>query len=129
MQDHDLGPTGTGAVIADIGGDRGALVLYAPESMVGSEIEIGPTDGDVKTHVAVRERRVGQNRLFAAFYPSVGAGEYVVWNLNSHPAGMVTIVGGEVAELWISVPANSRDPRGFTTSHRAGTAERGLRGL
>ncbi len=90
------GPTGAGAVIADIGGDRGALVLYTPDALAGAEIEISPRDTEVRTHVAVLERRVGRRPVFAAFYASLAAGEYTVWNLEGKPAGVVTIAGGEV---------------------------------
>ncbi len=30
------GPTSAGAVIADIGGGRGALILYVPEALAGA---------------------------------------------------------------------------------------------
>lgn len=115
-ENNDLGPTGAGAVVADIGGDRGALVLYTPESMVGAEIEVSLAAGGVRTHVAVRERRAGTERRFAAFYPSLVAGEYVVWDASAHPAGTVTIVGGEVAELSASLTDRAHIPHRFTLS-------------
>ncbi len=117
-EDNCVGPTRTGTVMADVGGDRGALVLYTPASMVGAEIEISPVNGGMKTHVAVRERLVSENRLYAAFYPSLPAGIYVVWGLDSRPAGKVTIVGEEVAELSIGGPAGGDGAAGFTISPR-----------
>ena len=36
---------GQGAVLLDIGGDVGALVVTMPPSMVGAEIEIAPAGG------------------------------------------------------------------------------------
>ncbi|MBJ7596417.1 MAG: phospholipase [Candidatus Dormibacteraeota bacterium] len=117
MAEHnDLGPTGAGSVVANIGGDRGALVLYTPESMVGAEIEVSLAAGGVRTHVAVRERRAGAERQFAAFYPTLVAGEYVVWDASSRPTGMVTIVGGEVAELSVRITDRARGQHHFSLS-------------
>ncbi len=116
-EDNCLGPTRTGTVVADIGGDRGALVLYTPASLVGAEIEISPVDGGAKTHVAVRERLVGETCLYAAFYPSLSAGSYVVWTLDSRPAGTITIVAEEVAERSLRVPVGD-GAQGFSISPR-----------
>ena len=40
MTEHAYGPTGAGTVMLDLGPDTGALVLYTPADLVGSEIEI-----------------------------------------------------------------------------------------
>jgi hypothetical protein len=39
---------GQGAVLLDIGGDVGALVVLMPESAVGLEVEIRPLDGQAR---------------------------------------------------------------------------------
>jgi hypothetical protein len=74
-----LGPSGTASVMTDIGGDRGAAVLYVPEELAGPEIEIRPVgtpwDG---THTGVRERHVGASVIWAAFFGSLAAGRYEV---------------------------------------------------
>lgn len=93
------GPTGAGAVIADIGGDRGALVLRTPDAMAGDEIELSPEGSDVRTHVAVLERRVGDKVFFAALYPSLLAGEYTIWKSDSRPACTASVVGGQVTTV------------------------------
>ncbi len=92
------GPTGAGAVIADIGGGRGALALYFPKTMAGAEIEISPQDSGVRTHVAVLERRLADRTLFAAFYHSLDAGDHTVWDPDGSAAGIVTITSGAVTE-------------------------------
>lgn len=108
------GPTGAGAVIADIGGDRGALVLHTPDALAGAEIEISAVGSEqTRTHVAVLERRVGQARAFAAFYPALTAGEYTVWNTDGEPAGVVTVTAGEVTDAWIDAAPSGGGPRGF----------------
>lgn len=99
MTEEAHGPTGAGAVIADIGGDRGALVLRAPDAMAGAEIEVSRRGSDVRTHVAVLERRIGDERFFAAFYPSLPAGQYTIWKSDFRPACTATVVGGEVTTV------------------------------
>ncbi len=72
-----LGPSGQASVMTDIGGDRGAVVLYVPEELAGLEIEIRPVglpwDG---THTAVRERHLGASVIWAACFGSLAAGRY-----------------------------------------------------
>jgi hypothetical protein len=94
------GPSGVGSVLADIGGDVGAAILYVPENLTGLEIEIRPLghewDG---THVAVRERQLGDTALQAAFFGSLRAGRYEVRVRGDAAHSVVLeINGGEVAE-------------------------------
>lgn len=87
-------------VVLDIGGDVGALILYVPPALSGAEIEISRCGSDEpRTHVAVHERRVGQQDVFAAVYGSLRAGEYTLWREPTTPAETVLIAGGEVTEL------------------------------
>ena len=55
--ERGLGPSGEGSVVLDIGGDRGAAIIFAPDRMAGEELEIRPVgqpwDG---VHTAVRRR-------------------------------------------------------------------------
>jgi hypothetical protein len=95
------GPSGPASVMADIGGDIGAAVLYTPETLLGSEIEIRPAghewDG---THTAVRERRLRDSVRYAGYFASLGAGRYEV-RLRGDTSCQVELVvrGGEVAEV------------------------------
>ena len=114
VEQNDLGPTARAQSLAA----TSALVLYAPESMIGAEIEISPAGGGAKRHVAVRERRTGATCLCAALCPSLEAGEYFVWNLASTPAGTVRIAGGAVTELSIDIPTLVADPQRFSLSSR-----------
>ena len=46
---HDENPhAGQGSVLLDIGGDIGALVVVAPEWMLGHEVEIAPAGRGVR---------------------------------------------------------------------------------
>jgi hypothetical protein len=88
-------------LILDIGGSIGALSIVTGADREELEVEISPIGADPRhhrTHNVVRARRVGANTIYAALFPSVPAGEYVVWHDESTPAGTVTITGGEVAE-------------------------------
>jgi hypothetical protein len=61
----------------DIGPGRGALVVYAPQSLLGEEIEIRPHGEDwAGAHTAVRARHVGDRVLHAGVFGSLAAGRY-----------------------------------------------------
>ena len=102
----------------DIGGEVGALILYAPAELSGAEIEVSGTGS--RTHSIVRERRVDQSAngrrtagrhaapsgpgdaaVYAAVYPGLPAGLYTIWRDAQTPAGTVKVEGGQVASwLW-----------------------------
>jgi hypothetical protein len=102
MDPHTLAPTRDATVVADIGGDVGALVLSTAPEMCGVEIEIEPLGRpDRRTHVAVRERQLVTGPVYAAFYPALAAGEYAL--LLPDGRRPVTIEGGSVTEVaWSS---------------------------
>lgn len=94
------GPTDDGAVVLDVGGDVGALVVTTGEGWVGAEIELSPVGAEHgRLHVAVRERRGTGRSRFAAVFPALDAGDYVVWGRSERPVATVTVVGGQVAQL------------------------------
>jgi hypothetical protein len=95
-----LGPSSQASVMTDIGGDRGAAVLYVPEELAGLEIEIRPVgapwDG---THTAVRERHLGASVIWAAFFGSLAAGRYEVRVKGDQERDFELLVeGGHVTE-------------------------------
>lgn len=111
---------GQGAVLLDIGGDVGALVVAMPESMVGLEVEIRPLDArpvhlpvhphdhphvhphvhphDHLAHVAVVARPVGGGRLPSLVFPDLGAGRYELFEKGRSEAVAlrVEVIGGAV---------------------------------
>jgi Trk K+ transport system NAD-binding subunit len=97
MHDHTTAPSGDGTVVVDIGDDVGALVLYTTAAEHGSEIDIERADTGHRSHVAVRERRLAAGTAFAAVYPALAAGDYLL----HLPTGArpVTISGGTVNEV------------------------------
>ena len=103
--EHRYGPTGSGTVMLDLGGDTGALIIYTGREQHGREIEISPADGAAgpRTHAAVRERIVRDGVFHSAVYPDLAAGVYTVWWDAGTPAGAISVTGGEVAEfVWPS---------------------------
>ncbi|MGS2614360.1 phospholipase [Micromonospora sp. LZ34] len=98
MDEHAYGPSETGSVVLDLGGDTGALIIYTGRDLHGREIEISRADAP-RTHSAVRERRVRDGTFHSAVYPDLPLGLYTVWWDDRTPAGAVTVSGGSVAEF------------------------------
>lgn len=87
MNPHLSGPSGRGTVVLDLGAEVGALILYTPASMDGDEIDV---NGPVSTHSMVRRRDVGTEPVYAAVYPELPEGEYVIGGAH------VAVVGGQI---------------------------------
>lgn len=106
MTQHSLGPSESGSVVLDLGGDSGALIIYTGPELHGREIEISRADGDgPRTHSAVRERHVRDGVFHSAVYPDLPAAVYTVWWDDRRSAGAISVTGGAVAEfVW---PASS----------------------
>src|SRR5947207_15613894 len=88
----------TEPAVLDIGQDIGALVIYTREQFRGKEIQVSlqGTNSARMVHTAVWERRFNGWVAFAGIYPSLPAGDYIIW---THPSREVSIVGGSVAEI------------------------------
>jgi hypothetical protein len=96
MHEHPLPPSGDGSVLLDIGGDVGALVLHVLPELDGQEIDLFRAGTSTPLmHSAVRRRDVLGGSLYAAVYPSVPAGDYLLEG-SSQP---VRVDGGLVTEL------------------------------
>jgi hypothetical protein len=80
----------------------GALMVHVGPDMVGAEIGISPVDpstGSAHTHTDVRERQLGTLSTYAAVFPSLVAGDYLLDDPRGGPPRPVTISGGRVAQL------------------------------
>jgi hypothetical protein len=113
---------GQGAVLLDIGGEVGALVVTMPASMVGAEVEIRPLRGAAGSgahhghhhgdhhgehhhgdhehlaHVAVVARPVAGGEVPSLVFPELPDGGYELF-AKGQPAAVslrVDVVGGEV---------------------------------
>ena len=101
------GPSGEGTVVLDIGGTRGAVIVFTPPSLATFEIEIRRAgarwDG---THTGIRRRDLRDALAYAGVFGSLEAGPYQL-RLRALPADStesttvldVTVVGGEVTQL------------------------------
>ena len=99
---HEHGPARVHVedAVLDIGGDIGALILYADESYREREVEISPVGDDARrTHTAIHERIVGGRAVFAGLFPDLKAGTYRLWADDPALPDRVTVIGGEVATV------------------------------
>jgi hypothetical protein len=89
-------------VALDIGGGRGALVLYPGERFRGREIEISMVDGSGRrVHTGVHERATRTQSTLTAIFGSLPAGDYVVWEDAVTRGPVVSVPDGGVAELTV----------------------------
>jgi hypothetical protein len=89
------------ALVLDIGGDTGALLVYADETCLGAEIDLSP-DGSPRSHhvhTMIRRRRAIDREFVVGVYPGLTAGAYTVWGIDGGPLGRVVVTGGAVAEF------------------------------
>ena len=100
---HDVGigtPASSASVALDIGGGRGALIIYPSERYRGLEIEISAADGEEKrVHTGVHDRSSGASSTLTAIFGSLRAGQYVIWDAEASAAETVTVPDGAVAEV------------------------------
>lgn len=86
------------SLVLDIGGEIGALVLYATEECLGWEIDLTPR-GQPQSHLMhtmIRRRRSFDRQFIVGVYPELAEGPYVVWGVDGRPLGDVDVVGGQV---------------------------------
>ena len=98
MTEHHVDRIHPESIVLDIGQNIGALILYTSRDLRGREIEVSK-NGTKRVHVEVLERVVNGETVFAAAYPELEEGEYVVWGDDSIPLDRVTVVGGAIATL------------------------------
>lgn len=113
---EDNSHAGRGAVLLDIGGDVGALVVVTPAALAGVEVEARPVgpgrhrhdhDHDHRhghlEHVAVLPRPVPAGGLVhSAVFPALPAGRYELYERPAGPVRLtVEVTGGAVTDaVW-----------------------------
>ena len=104
MEHGTLEPAAECASVAlDIGGGRGALVLYPSERFRGQEIEISRADGHGhRVHTGVHERTTEAQSRLTAIFGSLPVGEYVVWEDAETAGPVVTVPDGAVVEVTLT---------------------------
>jgi len=95
-----LGATASCASVAlDVGPGRGALVLYPGERFRDHEIEISRAGSEHRVHTGVHDRLAANGARLTAIFGSLAAGEYVIWEDATTPAGTTTVHEQAVAEV------------------------------
>jgi hypothetical protein len=93
-------PDNADNLILDIGADTGALIIHAAMDHDQAEIEISPAGSvQARAHNIVRRRETVSGAVYAAVFPALTAGDYVVWRDAATPAGTVVVHGGRVASF------------------------------
>ena len=88
------------AVVLDIGGDLGALVIYTTGDLHGSEIEISAAGQDhARSHKEVLHRPTPGRDTFAAVFDRIPAGRYSLWLNDTLRERGVRVEAGRVVEL------------------------------
>jgi hypothetical protein len=103
MSEHHNRHAGQGAVMLDIGGDVGALVVIAPVELAGTEIEareVGTPAVVHAPHAAVLGRPTPNGIVHSLVIGALNQGEYELRRLPDGPVAMRAIVaGGEVTQI------------------------------
>ncbi|HZQ59469.1 MAG TPA: hypothetical protein VFA84_15620 [Acidimicrobiales bacterium] len=89
------------ALVLDIGGEIGALVVHAPPSWIGTELDV-TAEGEPRSHhrhLLVRRLHAGGHDVVAGVLPSLPAGAYTVWGPSGSPVASVSVSGGTVATV------------------------------
>jgi hypothetical protein len=87
-------------IVLDIGGDTGALIIYAPSHLRGQQIDVCLKGSDARPiHTDVLERRLNGRAVFAAVFPTLEQGDYQIWVPEPTLVNTFRIRGGEVAEV------------------------------
>lgn len=83
----------------NVGGEIGALVLNSASVRSGLEVQIESlSDPTFHTHVYVLPRQIEDQVTYAAVFPSLLAGDYLVREPDGTEGRRVRVVGGEVTQ-------------------------------
>ncbi len=89
-----------GAVVLDIGGDVGAVIVYLGDQAVGEELDIQPVgEPSGRFHTGVHNRVIDGATTRVAVFPEVRAATYELLDEHAEPFVKVEAVGGEVRTL------------------------------
>jgi hypothetical protein len=87
-------------VVLDIGGDKGALIVYAEAELLDTPVEVSPTGADdEKFHQHILERPMPGGTSYAAVFDKIREGDYTLWLYGEPRVRGLTITGGMIAEV------------------------------
>jgi hypothetical protein len=85
------------AVVINVGEHTGALVLASNERRAGIEVEIHPVSRpDERTHVWVLPREGRDGVVYAAIFPSLDSGAYVILDVDGSVSEVVLVPPNQV---------------------------------
>jgi hypothetical protein len=94
-------------VVLDIGGNVGALVVYAGADLIDTPVELSPTgDDDARSHQHVLERPAPDGTTYAAVFDKITEGSYTLWLHGQPRVRDFTINGARVAEVDWSITSD-----------------------
>jgi hypothetical protein len=98
------------AVVLDLGGDIGALIIHTEADMHGVEVEISASgQDDARSHKEVLEREINGQPAYTAVFDNVREGSYTLWVDDVARERDVVVSGGAVARLdWAACPPGGR---------------------
>ena len=100
MSENHAGRPHPEHVVLDLGGDVGALIVYADPELHGSEIEISRLDDDSRrSHKDVLERSLDGRPTYAAVFDLLNQGAYTLWVDDTPRSRGVPVAGGRITEL------------------------------
>jgi hypothetical protein len=87
-------------IVLDIGDNIGSLIIYTRAELRNREIEVSlKGENERRVHTEVLERLVHGETLYTAVFAELPEGLYTLWGNATSPAGEITIVGGDIAEV------------------------------
>jgi hypothetical protein len=94
-------------VVLEIGEDVGAIVVYTPAELHGTEIEISASGNDRdRAHKDVLNRPINSRPTYAAVFDKIQEGSYTLWIGGAPVARDVVVAGANITELdWRGLPA------------------------
>lgn len=95
--EHHHGAARGAAVVLDIGGDVGAVIVYLGDHSVGAELDIQPVGEPARRfHTGVHDRDVDGIVTRVAVFPEVRTGRYELLDEHDRPFAIVEATGGGV---------------------------------
>jgi hypothetical protein len=100
MTEHYADRSHPELVVLEIGEDVGAIVVYTPAALHGTEIEISASGNDRdRTHKDVLNRPISSRPTYAAVFDKIQEGSYTLWIGGGAIARDVVVAGASITEL------------------------------
>ncbi len=130
MSESDCIDRPTTGVMVDIGPGHGALIILAEPSMLGEELEISEEGSPMeRQHVFVLMRSLPHKTAFAAVFPRLPSGSYLLWGGDGKVVARAEVREGAVATVSWPADAPGRHVTGGATPGRKSTVSAFTQGV